>query len=250
MPFKFSQFFLDTNCYSRNKITIIFVKIVKSCIVFKASPDLCSSCIQRSRAKSMRFRQRLQGSRSDATHSYSSGFQRTCCTLWALGISECSTVKFGTCSFHHKSAWLRCAVDGLFRTIPDSSCIDSAEGFLSRSARWSGRPCRLPASPRTEFGVLSCEPWPTDCDVWSRKLERVLSGLASRFLWIFSGFADRRFEWSCWGCLPERALLHGSLSIREKKKKSQLQIYIYFFHSPRGNWKDIYAASITAPWWF
>ena len=80
-PLNFSHFSIDTNCYSRNKITIIFVKIIKSCVVFKASPDLCSSCIQRSRAKSKRFRQCLQGSRSDSTHSYSSGFQKTYCIL-------------------------------------------------------------------------------------------------------------------------------------------------------------------------
>ena len=228
--------------YSIHKITIIFVKIKKSCIVFKASPDhLCSSCIQRSRARSMLFHQHLQGSRSDATRSCLRGFPKTCRSLWALDICECSTVKFGTCSFHHKSAWLRCAVDGKFRTIPDSSCIDSVEGSLSRSSRWAGIPCRLPASPRTEFATLSCKPWPADCAVWSRKPGRFGSGLASRLLWIFSGFANWRFEWSCWSFLPERALLHGSLSTREKKRNLSCTIIFTFFIE---NWKDICDAAI------
>ena len=149
-----SHTFLDTNCYSRNKCHNHFRENKKSPDCFKASLDLCSSCIQRSRARSMRFRQHLQGNRSDATRSCLCGFPKTCRTLGALGICECSTVKFGTCSFHRKSVWLQCAVDGWFRTIPDSSYIDSAEGCLSRSSRWAGIPCRFQAAPRTELVML------------------------------------------------------------------------------------------------
>lgn len=145
-------------------------------------------------------------------------------------------VKFGICSFYYKSVWFWCVVDGKFWIIFDFSCIDLVEGFFFRFFWWVGIFCCFLVLFCIEFVMLLCKFWLVDCVVWSCKFGCFWFGLVFRFFWIFLGFVNWRFEWSCWSFFFERVFLYGLLSIWEKKRNfSCIIIFIIFI----GNWKYI-----------
>ena len=183
---------------SKSTVSLLFffLFLYDSCTIPRATPRCsCSSCTQRFLAMRMRFRWHFSSSMSASIHS-------RCLQGWniqmyytpsALGSHFHSTVRFGSRSLAHRSAWLQHVGVGWLGTTLQSTLYTNADLVLRlRSFQQWSTPCHFRASAlRTSLRLYECKPWRKDCVVSNHKLEFPPSDWVLMLPWKSSRFAGR-----------------------------------------------------------